>query len=202
MRLLPRNWTESIIPLLVNKLDWNLLTAVATVILAVTGFLALVLARQQLKQNSEEAQVQHLLALNAQYEQEPMVTYRKVCAQKRLAEEKYPPEEDRILSFFETVALLVNRGYLKDMDVWETFSTEMFPLYADAKDAILEMKKDDPPVYANLVSLMMRLESIEFSLHGTASTPTKDDIREFWQDEVDVMIGTPSRHRRRRKVSS
>lgn len=189
------------IPLLVNKLDWNLLTAVSTIILAVTGFLALVLARQQLKQNSEEAQVQHLLTLSAQYEQEPMVSYRKTCAKKRLAKEKYPPEEDRILSFFETVALLVNRGYLKDKDVWETFSTEMFPLYADAKNAIMEMKKDDPPVYANLLSLMKRLETIEFSMHGTASMPSDDDIKEFWQDEVGVMVGTPSRHRKRQRVS-
>src|SRR5260370_37667762 len=99
--------------------DW--LTATFTFILAATGIWALVFANQQLKQNREEAQVQHLLTLSAQYEQEPMVKYRKLYAQKRLAGSTEPPEEDRILDFFETVGLLVNRGYLKDTDVWETF---------------------------------------------------------------------------------
>jgi|SRR5450759_3401278 hypothetical protein len=70
---------------MLDKLDPNFFTALFTFILAVTGICALVFARQQLKQNREEAQVQHLLTLSAQYEQEPMVTYRKVCAQKRLA---------------------------------------------------------------------------------------------------------------------
>jgi hypothetical protein len=185
----------------VNKLNWNLLTAIATSILAVTGFLALVLASQQLKQNSEEAQIQHLLTLSAQYEQEPMVTYRKVCARKRLSGETYPPEEDRILSFFETVALLMNRGYLKDTDVWETFSTEIFPLYADAKDSIAGMQKDDPPTYTNFISLVKRLETIEASQHGTFSKQSIDDVRRFWQDEVDVMVGTPTRRRKRPTTS-
>jgi hypothetical protein len=186
---------------MLDKLDPSFFTALFTFILAVTGICALVFARQQLKQNREEAQVQHLLTLSAQYEQEPMVTYRKVCAQKRLAGNSEPPEQDRILSFFETVGLLVNRGYLKDTDVWETFSTEIFPLHADAQDMIANAQKDDPPTYSNFVSLVKTLKTIEIKQGGTFSAPSEDDVKGFWQDEVDVMVGTPTRHRKRRTTS-
>jgi hypothetical protein len=177
------------------------LTAICTAVLAFTGIYALWFASQQLKQNRGEAQVQHLLTLSAQYEQEPMVTYRKVCAQKRLARVGEPPEEDRILSFFETVGLLVNRGYLKDADVWETFSTDIFPLYADARDVIASAQKDDPPTYSNFVSLVKTLKTIEVQQGGTLSAPSEEDVKGFWQDEMDVTAGTPTRHRKRRTTS-
>jgi hypothetical protein len=182
-------------------MDWNLVTAICTAVLAFTGVYALWFASQQLKQNREEAQVQHLLMLSAQYEQEPMVTYRKVCAQKRLAGDSEPPEEDRIISFFETVALLVNRGYLKETDVWETFSADIFPLYADARNMIADAQKDDPPTYLNFMSLVKKLKSIEAQQGGTSSTPSEDDVKGFWQDELDVTAGTPIRHRKRRTTS-
>jgi hypothetical protein len=169
-------------------------TAVFTAIIACTGALALIYAYRQLNESHNEAQIQHLLALNQEYEQEPMATYRRMYATKRLAGVEEPPEQGKILDFFETVALLVNRGYLKDTDVWENFGNDIFPLYADAREMIEQDRKDDPAEYSNLVTLMQRLETIETEHHGTLVNPSKEDIADFWKDEVNAGVGTPAGH--------
>ena len=49
-----------------------------------------------------------------------------------------------MLDFFETVALLVKRGYLRDSEVWETFGNEIFPLYAVAETKLKKREKLTP----------------------------------------------------------
>jgi len=79
-------------------------------------------ARGQLREAHEEAQVQHLLSFIQQLEQEPMATYRRQLAEKRLKNEDEPDELWDELNFFDTVGLLVDRGYLNENDVWDSFS--------------------------------------------------------------------------------
>jgi hypothetical protein len=172
----------------------DVLTTFFTAIIAVTGIWAAFYARQQINDFHEESRIQHLLTLQQQYEQEPMVTYRKVCAKKRLAHVEDPPEEEQMLNFFETVALLANEGYLTDKDVWETFGSEIFPLYADDRDSIEQDRKEDPAEYSNLVLLVPRLEAIDVAQHGTEYKLSKEDIEGYWEDEANVGVGTPTGH--------
>src|SRR6266481_2483795 len=124
-------------------------------------------ASRQIENDREESRIQHLLSLQRQYEKEPMVNYRKVCAKSRLKGVEDPPEEYEILNFFETVAMLTNHGYLTDTDVYETFSTEIFPLHADARDSIEQDRKDDQSEYSDFVLLMPRLQAIDDAHHGS-----------------------------------
>jgi hypothetical protein len=168
----------------------------------VTAILALVYAARQLSAAHAGAQIQHLLQLDQRYSQDPMVGYRKQYADKRIRSESEGPfpEVERLLDFFETVALLVNRGYLKDTDVWETFSLYIFPLYADARETVEQDRKDDPTEYSNLVSLVARLERIEAAQHGNANKQSKEDIEDFWASETSIGVGTPSRKRKRSRI--
>jgi hypothetical protein len=174
-----------------TKLKPEWLTAFFTGVVAVTGVCALVYASMQIREAHDEAQVQHLLSLENEYRSEPMATYRKVCAQKRLAGVEEPDEEIEILNFFETVALLANRGYLNDTDVWETFSLEIFSLYGDDREDIEQDRKSDPADYANLALLIPRLEAIEESRRGSASKPSKDSLHDYWESESKIGVGAP-----------
>jgi hypothetical protein len=174
--------------------DWW--TAIFTGLLATVTAGALWYAHQQISASHEEAQVQHLLELDQRYSQEPMITYRKLYAQKRLKGDEASPERDKLLDFFETVAVLMNRGYLNETDVWETFGKDVFPLFADARDTIELDREDDPLGYSNLVSLVGRLELIEIARHGTEYKPSKDDITGYWKDEAAIGPGIPTEHRR------
>ena len=172
------------------KLEW--LTAAFTGVIAVTGICALRYAEGQIRQARDEALVQHLIALDKEYNSEPLKTYRKVCAQKRLAGEEEPDEEVELVNFFETVALLANKGELKDEDVWETFSPVIFPLYADARDNIEQDRKEDHADYQNLVLLVPRLEAIDEAHNGSGTSPSKDAIHLFWESEAQLGV---TRHR-------
>lgn len=92
-----------------------------TAALAGATFYALFYAKAQIEEAHKEAQVQHLLGLVQQYDNEPMVTYRKRLAELRLKGEEEPDDLYNVLDFFETVGRLVDRGYLNESDVWDNF---------------------------------------------------------------------------------
>lgn len=181
---------------MLGKVTSERLTAFFTAIIAVTGVVALAYAHWQLREAHEEAQVQHLLAFDQQYRQEPMISYRKMYATKRLTGVEDPPEETRLLDFFETIGLLVDHGYLSDADVWETFGNEIISLYADATEMIGRDRQEDPAEYLHFVSLAGRIESIEQEHHGTLVKPSKEDLKEFWRDEATIDVNNPNpRHK-------
>jgi hypothetical protein len=158
---------------------------------------ALLYASRQIREARDEAQIQHLLTLDHEYQTEPYVKYRRVYAQKRLAGEDDPDEGYQILDFFEPVALLANDGYLNDTHVWETFGVNVLYMYADEKENIEQARKDDPSEYSNLSLLVPRLEAIEVSHHGKSAKPSEDEIRDFWEDESKLGVSAPvSRSRR------
>ena len=74
-------------------------TAVFTGVLALAAVVALVVGYLQLREFHTEAQVQHLLALDQKFDQEPMLTFRRVLAEKRLKNEEDPDELYPVLDF-------------------------------------------------------------------------------------------------------
>jgi hypothetical protein len=176
-----------------SKAEWT--TAICTLVMAFTGIAALLYAHWQLKQDHEEAQVERLLHELQQYDQEPMVTYRKSYADQRLKGVADPAQQYRILDFFETIGLLVDRGYLDETDVWENFGYSIFPFYADTRDTIDEEQKNNPTYYTHFVSLVARMRAVEKAQHGDTGPVTKDDVKEYWQDEVELVSGEPPIHR-------
>jgi hypothetical protein len=185
------------------KADW--LTAIFTGILAVTAVGALWYARDQIRETREEsevqikearqqAQIQHLLALVNEFDQEPMATYRRGLAQKRLkGTDSDPMELYRLLDFFETIGVLVNRGYLNEEDVWSEFGHWVLTLNADSEmraNVDYEQKRD-PTEYAVYQSLVDRLQRIDSAHRGTASQISKDDVMAFYREELTIVGGTP-----------
>jgi hypothetical protein len=86
---------------------------------------------------------------------------------------------------------------LDDDDVWSEFGYWMFSLWADAKPLVDRVQKDDPAVHGNLSDLMERLRKIDLKEHdGKLSHPSADDIRDFYQGEVELPpdMPTPRRH--------
>jgi hypothetical protein len=185
--------------------DWW--TVIFSGILAVTAVGALWYARDQIKETREEsevqikearqqAQIQHLLSLVNEFDQEPMATYRRGLAEKRLkGTDGDPMELYRLLDFFETIGLLVNRGYLNEEDVWSEFGHWILTLNADSEmraNVDYELKRD-PTEYAVYQSLVERLQRIDSAHHGTGSHISKEDVMAFYREELTIVGGTPIR---------
>ncbi len=175
-------------------------TAIFTGALALFTFVALVVGYRQLKEFQAEGQVQHLLALDQKFDQEPMLTYRRGLAEKRLKNEEDPDELYPLLDFFETVGLLVNRGYLDESDVWNTFSYSVFILNADAGQIIEQHQREDRTTYEEFSSLVERLQRIETEKHGTSAHPSKDEITDYWKQELSAGKSIPIRPHPRKKT--
>lgn len=174
-------------------------TAGFTGVLALTGVWALIYARQQLKQAHESEKIQHLLRFVEQFDNGPLANSRKSLAAHRLKGDDDVPELDNILNFFETIGLLVKRGYLDPHDVWSMFSYWMFSVYADSRDLIEQEQKEDPTYYGDFTSLIERLRKIEKAENGLSDRPSREEIMEFWRYELELTAGLPATRRRPRK---
>jgi hypothetical protein len=170
-------------------------TAIFTGILAGTAIVALIYAARQLSQAHDAEKMHHLINLLEQFEREPMASYRKKTAEGRCKGVAYPDEAHNILNFFEEVALLVRRDYLDVEDVWSMFGYWMFNVYADFREDIEQEQRNDTTYYDGFCQLVEQLRLIEAKHGCTDDRPSKEDIKEFWRDEVKSMVGSPPRKR-------
>ena len=184
------------------KFHADAVSSLATVVIAVTGVWALIHASRQLKESRESEKVKHLVEFSREFDSELMCKWRKSLAEKWLKGDDYPDEAQRLLDFFETVGLLVRRGYLDAHDVWNTFSNWMFNIYATFRDDIEQMQRDDANYYTDFCALLERLRIIEHEEGSDSDRPSREEIKEFWQDEATIVPGSPMKRRKRVKTKS
>jgi hypothetical protein len=177
-------------------------TAIFTAGLFGVGVVALLYARGQLRESHNQAQIQHLMSFVKDFDSEQMRTCCRTYAQNRLAGTESAFEADRLLDFFETIGLLVKRGYLDATDVWELFANDIICLYEDTRSWIKEERQEDPPAYSNFVSLAEQVRDIEIRNHGSLAHPTSQEVREFWESLTDTGTAAPKTIRRRRRRPS
>jgi hypothetical protein len=173
--------------------------ATAHCVIAVTGVVAVVFAIFELSQKRQSDKIRHLLEKEREFERDPIARWRRVCAEKRLKGEEFPSEGQDLLNFFETIGLLVRRKFLDEHDVWSCFGYWMFNVYADLRDGIEQEQRDDGSYYLDFCNLIERLRKIEIEEGGQGDRPSKDEIREFWEDEAKVSDGQPVRKKARKR---
>jgi hypothetical protein len=179
-----------------GKLVIDSTTAASTAVIALTGVVALIYARQQLKQARETEKVKHLVDFNWEFDSEPMTKWRRIVAEKRLGGVTFPDEALRLLDFFETIGLLVRRGYLDESDVWSTFSYWMFYIYADFRSDIEQIQRGDKNYYSDSCELLERLGEIEKEMGSSDDRPSQEEIRDFWEEEAKIVPGSPIKKRK------
>jgi hypothetical protein len=175
-------------------------SAVATSVIAITAVWALVYAHKQLKQARESEKVKHLIEFNTEFDCNPMAQWRKSVAEPRLKGVAFPDEALRLLDFFDTIGLLVRRGYLDEDDVWSTFGYWIFNIHSDFRDEIEQMQRSDENAYSDSCDLLERLRKIEHDAGSSDDRPSKEEIQEFWRDEAKTIAGAPLTKRKRRKT--
>lgn len=180
-------------------LIWEWLTP--SHVIATTSVGALLFAGWQIRRARKVAQIQHLLQIDHEFTGQTFVTYRCALAKKRLAGESEPIELYRILDFFEMVALLVRRKYLDSYDVWSMYSHWMFNVSCDFESSISRYRSEDPTYYAQFGRLLRTMRRIERKEEGNLNPPTKEEIKDFWQEEAELLPGSPAPQHRRKHVS-
>jgi hypothetical protein len=96
-------------------------------------------------------------------------------------------EVEPILDFFETVALLTDRGALDEYMVWHTFFYWINNYYEIAKPQIALKQAEDPAIWADLGKLVGKLrerQRASRSLNSAAAAaPSADEMAAFLLEE-------------------
>ena len=170
-------------------------TAFFTGLLSLVTLGTVIYGGMQLSDARKETRVQHLLTLEKEFQESPLAGFRSAVGKQRLARKEHGDELYPILSFFDTVGLLVHRGYLDDEDVWETFSYWILDYYADNAEEIAQLQKTDPNTYAEYSYLVVRMEEIDKQRHRAGAHVSKDDLTQFYKEESQVRADLPSKPR-------
>jgi hypothetical protein len=189
---------------------WEKMTAVGTVVLALTGFTALIVGWLQIRELREEAKVVHFVEFIHDYDAPARIANRKALALKRIDKSQVrlhqldaanPPEElvDE-LNFCEDLGLLTRRGYLDRHDVWNDFGYWLFVIYTDARPYLDVEQKGDPAEFRECTNLVESLRPIELRESGGADEhPSENDIYSAYLDELDSQAGQSPRRVKRSK---
>jgi hypothetical protein len=171
----------------------------ANQIIAATSVIALIFVAWQIRRAHKLAQIQHLLQIDREFTSEALVSYRTKLARKWLEGEVEPVELYRVLDFFETIGLLVRKGYLDSYDVWSLYSHWMFNVHTDFENVIRECRAEDASYYSEFVRLLKVLERIEERESGKLNPPTKGEIADFWKEEAELKPGGRAPRKRRKR---
>ncbi len=94
-------------------------------------------------------------------------------------------EAERLLDFFETMALLLKRGALDPEMVWHTFFYWINHYYQALEPYILERQKKDPLLWQDLVSFVQTMQRLQARRLGVGTLPklAPDEILAFLTEE-------------------
>jgi hypothetical protein len=200
-------------------LQWEKITAISTLVLAIVGLLTLPFAWWQIRefrnaarmQHDDEldaAQVQHIDELAHRWDVE-MVGIRKALALKRLdanrqallpLDTENPPDEmDDVLNFYENMDVMVDHGMMGKYDVWREFSEAMFPFYADARPYVERSRKDNRSLFGGFIDLMENMSEQEKDYNeGRSDHPSMAEVLDFYQGEANLRLGASAPRARAR----
>ena len=185
---------------------WDRVTAISTLLVALGTFLALIFAGLQIHEVREEAKIQHLSDQIKEFDGPTFLVKRKALAASRIdpAQERLrpldvnnePAEMDDLLNFCDDLGLLTKRGALDRHDVWSSFAYWLFPLYADARPYIDDVRKESPATFKECSTLIENIRPIEIKENaGSEDHPSEGAIYDFYSSELDAHPNMPARRR-------
>lgn len=195
----------------VCEINWDAVTALATVALAVLGLGTIMYARQQLEEFKRESRAQRLIDLVDQFERDPMASHRRDLANARTSQgvlqplDRNSPPADlyKVMNFFEHMGYLLEKEYLEIEDISVEFHYWILHVWSDAESLIQDELAENPIYYEHFKKMVKRLLEYDRKLTGKLQMPTGSDVEDFYFWEARSKAGSPlPRQKRRRRSSS
>jgi hypothetical protein len=186
--------------------NWDAVTAIGTLALAVIAGVALWFAWKQITDFRKESRIKHLIDLVSEFEREPLASYRKNLGAKRtpggqlvpLDLNNPPPEMHDVLNFFEHVGYLLDGGYLGLEDVSVEFFYWISHLWVDGHGLIKKEQSESVTYYEYLEKMEHRLEDLEEKRFGKCDLPNRQDLEYFYAEEAFPSRGSAIPRQRRK----
>lgn len=193
-----------------HPMNWEALTAIGTIALAVIALASLIYAIRQLGDYRRESRIEHLIGLVDQFEREPIAGYRRTLGAKRAPNGKLvpldlndpPPELHDVMNFFEHMGYLLEGKYLNIEDVSVEFHYWILHVWRDAKKLIKSEQAENAIYYEFFEKMVNRLLEYDRPRTGALELPSEAEIEDFYAEESHLPSGSPIPRQRRLKRRS
>jgi hypothetical protein len=168
---------------------WISVTAIASwALVAITW----VLVRSQIKLSKEDLRVRLQTNYEEKFDSATLIAERKKLAEQLLTTTPHEDIQEPVINFFESVGMLVRRGYLDPDMVWSGFSFFALRWWSACKDYILEERRienNDKTIFEEFEKLIDELYKIEIEkrhLSRAELEPSKQDMLRFLKAESNL----------------
>jgi hypothetical protein len=199
------------------SINWEALTAIGTIALALVALVSaryakrqLEDAKRQLEEFRRESRIEHLMALVDQFVRDPMATHRRNLGARRtpngllviLDLNSPPPELHDVMNFFEHMGYLLEGQYLNLEDVYVEFHYWILHVWSDAKELIESEQAEYAIYYEFFEKMVTRLLNYDRPRTGRLEIPSEAEIAGFYIAESRLPSGSPIPIQRRSKPRS
>jgi hypothetical protein len=192
------------------SINWEALTAIGTIALALIALVSAIYAIRQLSDFRRESRIEHLMALVDQFEREPMATHRRTLGATRAPNGQLisldlnnpSPELHDVMNFFEHMGYLLDGKYLNLEDVSVEFHYWILHVWSDAKKLIKSEQAENKIYYEFFEKMVTRLLNYDRPRTGTLELPSEAEIADFYAEESHLPSGSPIPRQRRLKRRS
>ncbi|MGA2624464.1 MAG: DUF4760 domain-containing protein [Bacteroidota bacterium] len=168
---------------------WISLTALASWTLV---FVTWYLVRRQLQMARDDMKVRLQTTYEEKFDSPALIAERKRLAEQLLSNAPHADMQEVVMNFFESVGMLLRRGYF-DLDMaWSAFSFYAVRWWSATKDYIAEERRvenNDTTIFEefeNLVDAMYRFEIEKRHLTRAQLEPSKQDLERFLETEKNL----------------
>ncbi|MHB8523050.1 MAG: DUF4760 domain-containing protein [Limisphaerales bacterium] len=166
---------------------WEALVAIGTLALVGVTWWAF---KAQLAVARDQMKVELQMKREEIFDSERLVHQRATLAKQFLNKAPHDEIQEDVMNFFETVGMLLRRGYLDKEMAWVAFSYYGIPWWSACKDYIAEERRrkgEDGTIFAefgNLVEALYRIEERERGKSRAELEPSPDRLMKFLQEEA------------------
>ena len=168
---------------------WMALTAIASwALVGITYYLV----RKQIKIAREDLKVRLQTSFEEKFESQLIIVERKKLALQLMQQANHEDIQEPILNFFESVGMLLKRGYFDKEMAWVGFGYYVIRWWASCKDYVFEERRrnnNDKTIFEEfeyLVDQVFQVEIKERNLSRAELEPSKDDINTFLTAESNL----------------
>jgi len=162
------------------------LTALASwAIVFVTGYWI----REQVRLGRKDLKVRLQTNYEEKFEGQTLISERKKLAEQLLEQAQHEEIQESVMNFFESVGLLLRKGYLDKEMVWSGFAFYVIRWWSASKDYIFEERRiqnNDTTIFEDFQYLVDEIYKIEIKKRGLSRAelePSQNDITRFLNAE-------------------
>lgn len=172
-----------------NEIFWIATTAIASWALVIV---TIVMINRQLRRGRSDLQMRQQTYFEDKFDSVTLINERKKLANQLLSGSPHADIKEPVMDFFESVGIMLRKGYLEKELVWAGFSYFTYRWWSTCKDYITkerELKKNDKTIFEDFQYLVDELYEFECKkrlMSRAELEPSVSELQDFLNEEKNM----------------